>query len=332
MTDEAINRMDELIRAELDKEWQVRKDEGGSYCCEIYADYWDEMDDDTATKILESDDPTLAFFEKMDEWYADYQCQLRKELEDSVEKKLTADGGPYPEGFSDEEMDMFRDLMLEAVYFELPESHFLDQEFFVNIMVDTGDGNYDYTLNSVYPCWYGRYEQRLDDKASIVWLARQQGYTKTQLWKALREGDIADPHGFLETMRQEVANCASHMMTLTFLVKMSLRDLMELNRLVKLQDRNGHFYDATKNPDCGYIIIDKKTMTGLYDPWGGGGSVLEVELDKDVRLPIRFIRSALPDGGDGYSVESVYGMCGSAWEQGSVKLIHCPKKLLEDAV
>lgn len=329
MTDEAANRMEDLIRVELDKNWEVNKDDGGCYCYEIYADYRDEMDDDTATAILGSDDPWVAFAEKMDEWYSDCEREARSELEKGIESKLTADGGPYPEGFTKEESELFEDLMRELVYMKLPEDHFLDQEFCVNIMVDTGDGNYDYTLNSVYPCWYGRYEQRLDDKAGIVWLARQQGYTKTQLWKVLRGGDIADPHGFLETMRQEVANCASHMMTLTFLVKMSLRDLMELNRLIKLQDRNGHFWDATKNPDCGYIVIDKKTMTGLYDPWGGGGSVLEIELDKDVRLPVRFIRSALPDGGDGYSVESVYGMCGSAWAQGEVKQIYCPKKLRE---
>ena len=49
------------------------------------------------------------------------------------------------------------------------------QEFFVNIMLDTGDGNYDYTLNSAYPCWYGQYDARLDEKSSLLWLARQQG-------------------------------------------------------------------------------------------------------------------------------------------------------------
>lgn len=327
MTNSEIAKMESAVRAELDKSFEVFKDTEGLYCYEIYADYNDAMDADTATEILESADPEQAFAEKMEEWYLNYEVGAYYELENSIKSKLTTDGGPYPKCFTEEENNMFVDLVDELVYVKLPEDHFLDQEFCVNIMVDSGDGNYDYTLNSVYPCWYGRYEQRLDDKAGIVWLARQQGYTKTQLWKALREGDIADPHSFLETMRQEIANCASHTMTLTFLVKMRLRDLMELNRLIKLQDRNGHFYDATKNPDCGYIVIDKKTMTGLYNPWGGGGSVLEIELDKDVRLPIRFIRSALPDGGDGYSIESVYGMCGSAWTQGEVKQIYCPKKL-----
>ena len=53
----------------------------------------------------------------------------------------------------------------------------------------------------------------------------------------------------------------------------------------------------------------------------------EIQLKKDVKLPIKYIRSALPDGGDGHSVGSVYGMCGSAWTRGGVKTIHAPVKL-----
>ena len=136
----------------------------------------------------------------------------------------------------------------------------------------------------------------------MAWLAKTQGYTKGKLWRALQDGDMSDPKGFLQSMRVEVANIASHMNTLTFLVELTLEQLIELNRLVKLQ----------------------------YDPWGGGGSVFEIELEKDVRLPIRYIRSALPDGGDGYGIGDVYGMCYSAWTQGGVKLIHAPtEKTLE---
>ena len=138
---------------------------------------------------------------------------------------------------------------------------------------------------------------------------------------------MAHPKGFLESMRVEVANIASAMCTVTFLVEMTLENLIELNRLIRLQDRNGHFYDATRNPYCGYIILGKDTETGLYDPWNGGGSCFEIELERDVRLPVKYIRSALPDGGDGCSVERVYGMCGSAWRQGGVKLIHAPVKI-----
>ena len=57
-------------------------------------------------------------------------------------------------------------------------------------------------------------------------------------------------------------------------------------------------------------------------------SLLDIQLEKDVRIPIRFIRSALPDGGDGYSIDSVYGMCGSAWRD-TVKKIHVPNNIDE---
>ena len=194
-------------------------------------------------------------------------------------------------------------------------------------MVDTGDGNYDYTLNSAYPCWYGNYKTPIDSKAGIAWLAKTQGYTRGRLKKALQQGDMSDPKGFLQSMQVELANLSSHMSTVTFLVELTLEQLIELNRLIRLQDRDGHFYDSRKNPYCGYIIIDKNTETGLYDPWNGGGSVFEIQLEKDVKLPIKYIRSALPDGGDGHSIDSVYGMCGSAWTRGGIKTIHAPVKL-----
>lgn len=294
----------------------------GTFRYEIFADYRDVMEAREAIEILQSDDPLCTLYDRLEEWYLDCQLYLQDELEEGVRKKLAA---LYPDGFTDE--DEIHDILTEKVNFELPMKHFLSQSFRVNIMVDTGDGNYDYTLNSVYPCWYGDYKARIDSKAGIVWLARSQGYTKTQLWKALREGDMANPKGFLESMRVEVANIASAMCTVTFLVEMTLENLIELNRLIQLQDRNGHFYDATRNPYCGYIILGKGTETGLYDPWNGGGSCFEIELERDVRLPAKYIRSALPDGGDGHSIASVYGMCGSAWRD-SVKLIHAPVKSL----
>ena len=97
-----------------------------------------------------------------------------------------------------------------------------------------------------------------------------------------------------------------------------------LDELIATKERDGHFYDARKSPDCGMIIISKRAETGLYDPWNGGGSLLEIQLEKDVELPIKFIRSALPDGADGYSISSAYGLCGSAWRNDMVKGISAP--------
>lgn len=322
--------MDELKQAVsdvLDTLLSVERQEDGTFSCEIYADYRDEMGDKTAIKISRSEYPMQTFWEHLDEWYQDYQWELGDELEKEVRAKLTATDGPYPEGLSNEDDTRMLDTLHNLVYFKLPADHFLKRSFHVNIMVDTGDGNVDYTLNSAYPCWYGRCGEPIDPKAGIAWLAKTQGYTRGRLKRALQEGDMAEPKGFLQSMRVELANLSSAMSTVTFLVELTLEQLIELNRLIRLQDRDGVHYDSRKNPYCGYIVIDKDTETGLYDPWNGGGSVFEIQLEKDVKLPIKYIRSALPDGGDGHSVGSVYGMCGSAWTRGGVKTIHAPVKM-----
>ena len=322
-----MDKLEQAVSDVLDTLLSVERQEDGMFSYEIYADYRDEMDDKTAIRILRSDYPMTAFWEQLDEWYQEYQCLLGDELEKEVRAKLTAADGPYPDGLSGEDDDRMLDALHDLVYFKLPEDHFLKQSFRVNIMVDTGDGNVDYTLNSAYPCWYGRYGDPIDPKAGIAWLAKTQGCTRGRLKRALRKGDVANPRGFLESMCAELANLSSAMSTVTFLVELTLKELMELNRLVRLQDREGRHYDSRENPYCGYIVLDKDTETGLYDPWHGGGSCFEIELEKDVRLPVKYIRSALPDGGDGYSVGEVYGMCGSAWQRGGVKLIHAPQKL-----
>ena len=322
-----MEKLEQAISDILDTLLGYDRQPDGTFAYEIDADYRDEMDKRTAIKILRSDDPMQTFWEQLDEWYQDCQWTLGEELEKEVRAKLTASDGPYPEGLPGEDGDRLLDVLQELVWFKLPEEHFTKQTFRVNIMIDTGDGNVDYTLNSVHPCWYGAYNEPIDARAGIAWLAKTQGYTKGRLRRVLCKGDMANPNSFLESMRVALANLSSAMSTVTFLVELTLAQLLELNRLIKLQDRNGRHYDSSENPYCGYIIIDKNTETGLYDPWNGDGSVFEIQLERDVKLPIKYIRSALPDGGDGYSIGSVYGMCGSAWTSGGVKTIHAPVKL-----
>ena len=314
----------EIERIVEDEYGWLSRHEDGFLVYEMEADYRDEMDNETAIKILRSVDPAMEFEELLFDCYSDQRRVYEDELSDRVIDKLG-------DVLSEEEYSELDDrevyeYVKECIDFDLPRDHFLDQEFCVNIMLDTGDGNFDYTLNSVYPHWASEPGLAHDDKASVVWLAKQQGYNKIQFRKAMDKGDYGNSKCFLESMRCEIVNLPSQMATLTFLAKMTLRDLIELNELIRLQDRDGVYYDATKKPYCGYIVIDKTAETGLYDPWNGGGSMFEIELEKDVRVPVRFIRSALPDGGDGYSVSGVYCMCCSSWRD-TVKKIHAPAKL-----
>lgn len=309
------------------------KDEHGCYKYKLYADYRDGFDNKDVTEILKSQNPSESFFKKVHQCWNDciYDCES-EHIKNIKSLMLEAENEPFPYGMADCDEEMLRDEFQEIAYIVPPYNHYLKQRFYTNIMVDTGDGNYDYTLNTVYPAYGSIYGGTINDKASIVWLAKQQGYTKTQLKNVLNLDDTKVQKGFLQTLRVEIANEVSHMNTLCFLAEMSLEELIKVNKLIKFGDKDGVEYDEKERKNCGYLIIDKKAKTGLYDPWNGGGSLFEIELEKDIRLPTKFIRSILPDGGDGWSLDSVYGMCSSCWRDDIIKKIHAPVNLNKEMI
>lgn len=312
-----FEKMKSIILKWLEDNYFYYKQEDGTFQFDIEADYRDEMSYADAKNVCTSDDPYSELFDLLYEWYSDAEMRYCDELEKEIRKELECTDGEFPNGMTDEEEVEFEVALSECISYNFPYNHYLKQEFCVDIALDTGDGNFDFTLNSIYPCYYGSYEEEIDDKSSLLWLVKNQGYTKSQLRNIMRSDDETDYDTFLKSCKREVENLPSHMSTLTFLVKMSLEDLIELNRGIKLQDRNGRKYDTNKNPYCGYIIVDKTATTGLFDPWSGGGSTFDIELEKDVTIPIKFIWSALPDGTDdcfSYGVDEVYGLDESAWD------------------
>ena len=55
-------------------------------------------------------------------------------------------------------------------------------------------------------------------------------------------------------------------------------------------------------------------MCGLFDPWSGAGSTLDLELEHDVVLPIELVHEITPDVClYRYGVDEVYGLVGMAW-------------------
>ena len=132
------------------------------------------------------------------------------------------------------------------------------------------------------------------------------------------------PDRFVESLVNELENLPSHMATLTFLVNMKLFDYFELREAMESENELNKSYILADRKGKGTITISKDTMCGLFDVWSGGGSQLGIELDKDVVLPIKCIWRAEIETGKseyGYSVDSVYGLVGSAWD-GEVKETH----------
>ena len=287
---------------------------------EIFACYDDLLSDRTLKEIFSSDDPNMKFFDLMDEWYGQEEADTLEILLKELRKELAGLGGEYRvddsgEFINEDVKDMFHMLQESSMFtVNIPYDHFLKQKVKVDIMMDTGDARGLFIENSVYPHW-GRTPRKINHKASIVWLSRTQGYRKKRLEKSLFSyKDALDKHGFLPTLGQELVNMPSSVSVLTFLVEMTLEQALQIAEALTCLKKWNMYSNST-------LLISKDTMCGLYDPWEGGGSLFEIELKKDLYIPLKFIWAAKPDGCVGrHSISNCYGMCGSAWKDTLLKL------------
>lgn len=254
---------------------------------EIYADYRDEMQPETAKIILDSEDPLVKLEELLWEWYDEVEYEERKYvLAKFIEEQNIED-----------ENNTIREELLEVLYdleIKYPEEHFLNQKFDVDIFLNTGDVNYDLAVNEIYPHYNSRGEEKIQDikeENCLLWLARKQGYNKRQFYNYFYKDQL--PNGkkspLLKSMYNELYNCTSHMNQLTIFKKMTLKELIELKE--------------SKEP----LNITKDYTLGLVDTWSGAGGLLEIELEKDFKLPRQNIQCITIDDTIKYGVKSIYG-------------------------
>lgn len=309
------NKIKEII------EKKERPNEDGGI--EMHLDYRDTLSDFTLYDIMTADNPRETFNELIGDWTVDGAVYYEDELEKEIRDNLTED----EEVFFDENFDELWDWFHENYYYYYDENHY-NEIVKVNIMLDTGNCNYDFTRDNIlnYCNYYSNEGKDLKD-SSVLWLAKQQKKA-TLLQKAIKKvlngEDIKFEDKFIKSTIEELENLPSHMATLTFLVNMPLFDYFDLREAMAAEEKLNDSYVLEDRKGKGTITISKNTMCGLFDVWSGGGSLLEIELDKDVVLPIKCIWKAEIETGKsqyGYSVDSVYGLVGSAWD-GTVKETH----------
>ncbi len=303
---------------EVIKEISWVDEDGG---IEIYTDYRDrEISSNTIKKLLSSSRPSEAFIDMLYEWALDYAVNYGdNEIEEEILNRLTNE---ERELYSENSSEMWQ-VISDNIYFYYNEDDF-NNNVNVNIMIDCGNWNYDCTCDNVLN-WYGNTgEGDIEETSSMLWLANTQG--KAELLKKVCK-DIHRLDGyyvdrkinkdkFIESCVQEFENLSSHMGTVTFLVSMPLLKLFDLIELQESEYEEKGKYDPRLNERSkSYIVLGKETMCGLYNPWDGGGSVLEIELDKDIEIPIKYCKFTVDGCKEyGYDVGEVYGMCGDAWQ------------------
>ena len=316
---------------EIIKTTQYPNNDGG---IEMYLDYRDTLSNETLYKIMTADNPKEYFVEWLSDCEMDDSLYYENQIEEEISKKLSDEEKIFCLQNRDELNDWFHD----NYYFYYDAEHY-NETVKVNIMLDTGNCNYDFTRDNIlnYCNYYSNGGKDLKD-SSILWLARQQkkaGDLRKAIKKVLNGEDVYFDDKFIESTIEELENLPSHMATLTFLVNMKLFDYFDLRDAMAAEKELNKSYIFEERKGKGTITISKDTMCGLFDVWSGGGSVLEIELDKDVVLPIKCIWKAEIETGKsqyGYSVDSVYGFVGSVWD-GTVKETHYmkPEKIAEVA-
>jgi len=217
-------RIVKKLKQIIDTHTCLRSDDDGYFFGEIYADYRDEFDNYTIKKIFNADNARDMFYELLD--FDDCEWDYRSELIETIKKHFNENDETFD---FDEHEDFIRDWVNENVYFNYPYDHYLNQDVYIDIIVDAGDGNYDYTKNELFGCNYS--EKGLEDreKSSLVWLMRQQGYGADDI-KEFVENENTQGSKLLVSIYQECINTSTCMNALAFFVKLPLREALDFWR------------------------------------------------------------------------------------------------------
>lgn len=317
-----MNNEDKKILRDAVESYGLRLAENteDTYVLTMYADYRDEFGRDSLTKISDSDSPRDTFYDLLSDAYTDYEADEKMrcidEIMDMPEVKEVID--------RTDEYDV-SDYLQDIIYTDVPFDHYFDQDMCINIVVDTGDMNYDFACNSIPPSWAGYMDgtNKILDESSLLWLAKQHGIKKSEFKHMLFNNKCEGP--FMQSVYDELLNSTSHINELVFCVKMSVRQFCDLRDAMKVEaDLNKSYYPKERK-GRGHIILTKDSTCGLIDEWKGSGSLLEIALEKDIRLPIRYIARAEYDGAVRYGIKEIYGVNDSLWS-GAVKEIKPMKR------
>lgn len=284
----------------------------------IYFDYRDEVDADTLNeaffKYVEDNNGYSSFSDYLediiyDKWSLyDYDNYLADEIENAAreEDDFISDTLEYTieEGY-------FWDYLYDAGYHGLVwDIRDIVSDTKVNLLLATKE-ELNQDLSSISAafiddsCWN---TANAKDNA-LNYLIRQQGYfTKSEEFLT---GTINPQHSkFLNSIEDELNNAyCGDCHCLTVLASASLDDLDKLADIL-----------IKKETAKQKITVSKDCEIGLFAPFVGGGSTLEIQLDKDFEIPVDMLYDVQIEHSGNYSglhgfytVDSVYCLVGSCW-------------------
>jgi hypothetical protein len=283
----------EVLKGLVEEHFTVNWDkELNGFEFDVYVERDDKLGSTQIDNILQSSDPQEAFYEEINE----FALQCADEEHFSIRIVLLNNWNEEDNGILD--FDYLLEFMEDHVYINFPYDHYMKSTVYANVMIDAGDGNYDYTCNNFMRSYYHDEDEPIDEESGLLWLVRQQGYTKEDLEKA-RQAEEYTGNKFMDSVIREAEHVTSSMNALTFFLEMTLEDVLK-------------FKEESKA-----LVIDPSTNCGLFDTWAGAGALLEINLEREFAIPADKIDFSI-DGQRGYSVDSVYGIGRSLWKDSFV--------------
>lgn len=278
---------EELLDEFLYEETNLTPDDNGVYNYMVDPYYDDALSADQVYECMQANDPLDYFYTFIDECWTDGISSEELDLFDQFNQWLEKQGIEPCD-------DIY--VMLDKVYVGVDTSYYLKQSYPCRLLVDSGDGAVDFTMNPTYANdWEGQGmngEDGIGKEASLVWIAETQGYSYEDVKRALPPNDRDGLDKFLTSIRQEAINTASMYNCFAFLVTVTLQDLLD--------------YASGK---CSAVKVEHSTRCGLFDPFQGSGSMLGVDLNTDVTIPKDYIYEFVPDKAktSNYGIMDVYG-------------------------
>lgn len=252
----------------------------------------------------------------------------------------------------------------EAFSIDPPVKEYLGQDVKVNIMLSTPldrkeDDSTPFMLKEALMHFTGAGKLKYDLEANIgsqaeadeiihqdsmiKRLVEQQGYTmddlrtvakdffhdfyeeddKSELFESAHENGEKLPYDkrfdmftethskFLSTVCQELDNMGYTFGVVTVLAKMSMNDYAKM-----LQQGSE-------------VTMPKGSMIGVFAPWNGSGSVLGIELDKELTFKREDIYDTQIEGAKpdyGYTVDQTCGLVSSAWQNPKAIEVQAPER------
>ena len=198
--------------------------------------------------------------------------------------------------------------VMESYSVEPPYGHYLDQDVKVNIILATpAERNADFCgIHLMADNLNGPYALDSSDlNNGLTWLVKQQGHTLDELKGAVANYDkwgfdaAEITHGtFLASVAEEMRNFPNVMGAVTVLANLSLSDL---GKTLCPQD---------------VLTVPKEATIGIFAPWAGGGSGLDIQLERDLDIPSDMRFDVQIEGAqcNEYTVQDVYGLVDEAWK------------------